>query len=49
MDGLGEVTKRRCGLPYKQAYERDSKFAFIENMHNEREEQGESIIHILLW
>jgi Protein of unknown function (DUF3723) len=43
--------KQRCGLPCKETYERDRKFAFIHNLHSEREERGEGItpFFVLRW
>ena len=35
--------KQRCGLPNAQAHEEDCKFVFINNLHNESQEQGEGI------
>jgi flagellar biosynthesis GTPase FlhF len=41
--GPGVPRKQRCGLPNAQAHEEDCKFAFINNLHNESQEQGEGI------
>jgi hypothetical protein len=50
-EGPGVEMKRRCGLPREEAYERDQKFAFIHNLHSEREERGEGItsFFVLRW
>src|SRR5438045_2537376 len=41
--GPGVPRKQRCGLPNAQAHEEDRKFVFINNLHNENQEQGEGI------
>lgn len=42
-DGPGETKKARCGLPRVVSYKADSKFLFIDNLHDNKEEQAEGI------
>jgi len=42
-DGPGELRKRRCGLPRKENYENDSRFLFLDNLHDDKKEQADGI------
>ena len=33
MEGLGEIKKDKCGLPYISNYKEDRKFLFITNLY----------------
>jgi hypothetical protein len=43
ISGPRVLRKQRCGLLNAQVHEEDCRFVFINNLHNESQEQGEGI------